>query len=159
MPRIDLVLISNTYWVDDTRPCLTYGMRGVIKLDVVVQGPARNLHSGVDGGVVFEPLADLSAVLASLHAPSGRIAVPGFYDDMVAATPTERTFYDEVALDVDSYRARVGVDALTATSPSDILLARWHRPTLTIASITTSNATASYSIIPRAAHAKSSRTK
>lgn len=79
-----MILVSNTYWIGDDRPCLTYGMRGVIKLDVEVSGPARNLHSGVDGGSVFEPTTDLSFVLASLVDSSGRVSVPGYANSCAA---------------------------------------------------------------------------
>jgi acetylornithine deacetylase/succinyl-diaminopimelate desuccinylase-like protein len=55
------------------RPCLTYGMRGIIQIEVRVQGPKRNLHSGVDGGAVVEPLNDLLGVLATLVDSRGMV--------------------------------------------------------------------------------------
>ncbi|KNC71004.1 hypothetical protein SARC_16464, partial [Sphaeroforma arctica JP610] len=63
---VDALIVSNNYWLDDERPCLTYGMRGNINIEVTVDGPGHDLHSGMDGGVVAEPMVDLMAVLSSL---------------------------------------------------------------------------------------------
>jgi acetylornithine deacetylase/succinyl-diaminopimelate desuccinylase-like protein len=60
------IIISNNYWIDDETPCLTYGMRGVIDFEVCVKGANKDLHAGVDGGPVFEPLVDLTYLLSLL---------------------------------------------------------------------------------------------
>ncbi|GBF92924.1 hypothetical protein Rsub_05760 [Raphidocelis subcapitata] len=67
----DVVVISNTVWVGERLPCLTYGMRGMVTASIEVSGPARDVHSGNDGGVFSEPMADLFKLLASLTAAPG----------------------------------------------------------------------------------------
>lgn len=69
-----LILQANSMWVGEDRPCLTYGMRGIIHLEVKIQGPKRNLHSGVDGGAVVEPLNDLIGVLSTLVDARGMVS-------------------------------------------------------------------------------------
>jgi hypothetical protein len=97
-----MVLVSNNYWIDESRPCLTYGTRGVINFNVCIEGArcdldsrcsplptytiawdvamwliaSRNLHSGVDGGAVVEPMTDLLGVLSSLADSHGQVLVP-----------------------------------------------------------------------------------
>lgn len=77
---VDAVCISDNYWLGTTKPCLTYGLRGVSYFHMTVKGPARDLHSGVFGGTVHEPMTDLFAVMSKLVAPNGKIQVPGIYD-------------------------------------------------------------------------------
>ena len=81
-PRPQAILISNSQWIGDRVPCLTYGMRGMICLTVRVEGGGRELHSGNDGGVFNEPMADLCRLLATLVDSQHNILVPGFYDDV-----------------------------------------------------------------------------
>lgn len=71
-------------------PSLTFGLRGVLSVQVNVQAPATDLHSGHWGGTVHNPLQALSEILAKLHDESGKITVPGFYDDVVELTDKER---------------------------------------------------------------------
>ena len=78
----ELIVISNSQWIGNELPCLTYGMRGMICITVRVEGGARDLHSGNDGGVFNEPMADLCRLLATLVDSQHNILVPGFYDDV-----------------------------------------------------------------------------
>jgi di- and tripeptidase/Cys-Gly metallodipeptidase DUG1 len=72
------VIISNTNWVGESVPCLTYGMRGMISLSVTVSGPQRDVHSGNDGGVFVEPMVDLIQLMSTVMEPgSTRIKVGG----------------------------------------------------------------------------------
>ena len=89
-----LIIISNSQWIGDRLPCLTYGMRGMICLTVRVDGAGRDLHSGNDGGVFNEPMADLCRLLATLVDSQHNILVPGFYDDVAddLLAPTLRGF-------------------------------------------------------------------
>jgi acetylornithine deacetylase/succinyl-diaminopimelate desuccinylase-like protein len=81
-PDTKLIVISNSQWIGDRLPCLTYGMRGMICLTLRVEGSSRNLHSGNEGGVSNEPMADLCRLLATLVDSHHNILVPGFYDDV-----------------------------------------------------------------------------
>ena len=74
---------ANSYWLTDNIPCLTYGLRGVIRTTIEVTSELPDLHSGVDGSrLVDEPLKDLVTLLAKLSTPAGEIAIPGFYDSI-----------------------------------------------------------------------------
>lgn len=162
------ILISNTLWVGEERPCITYGMRGMITLSVEVRGPAKDLHSGNEGGVFSEPLSDLSKVLASLVDSRNNICVPGFYSgvrpNMLSAALQRLRTSSEFSL--DGYRTTLGVKELTAgRSEEELLTARWCQPSLSVVDVRVGTAedadTAHYrfgptrfSVIPRAAVGK-----
>ena len=76
----DLVAISDTAMAPGNKPALTYALRGIAAMELIVRGPARDLHSGLFGGAVANPLAVLSRLVASLHDEQGRVRIPGFYD-------------------------------------------------------------------------------
>ena len=124
------IIVSNNYWVSDDRPCLTYGMRGTIDFDVTVAGPRRELHSGVDGGTVVEPLVDLLAVLGGLVDARGMVLVPGFYRGVRERSAQEAAFFDAIKFDLAKYRQRLGVDALLDNSPREVLEKRWRQVSL-----------------------------
>ena len=74
------LIINNSQWIDDERPCLCYGMRGVVDLEVAIRGGERDLHSGVNGGLLPEPIFDLTAMASSLVDSAGMPAVAGLSD-------------------------------------------------------------------------------
>lgn len=84
--EVDAVCISDNYWLGDTKPCLTYGLRGISYYKVTVKGPGRDLHSGVFGGTVHEPMVDLTYIFSKLVSPRGRILIPGIMDDVAKVT-------------------------------------------------------------------------
>ena len=137
-----LVLNTNNVWMDDEHPCLTFGMRGVVKVRATVTCPhsATDRHAGTDGGVMQpEPLMDLCAAMASLLDPkTGEVAVPGFTADVATPSDVERAAYADA-------EAAVGGAQGTA------LLRRWVRPALTVHHITSSSA--NDTVIPRSAAA------
>ncbi|CAH1763722.1 16021_t:CDS:2 [Entrophospora sp. SA101] len=83
---VDAVCISDNYWLGVTKPCLTYGLRGICYFELIVSGPGRDLHSGVFGGTVYEPMTDLVYLLSKLVKPNGEILIPGILDDVAALT-------------------------------------------------------------------------
>ncbi|GIL70254.1 hypothetical protein Vretifemale_1091 [Volvox reticuliferus] len=130
-----LIIISNTLWVGENMPCLTYGMRGMLSLTVQITGPERDLHSGNDGGVFSEPMVDLIRVMATLVGPNGKVQVPGFYDNVepglieLAWTSLE----DSEEFSLEGYKVALGVPALTAPpNKRDLLVTRWCRPSLSV---------------------------
>lgn len=135
--KTDLVLISNNYWIGDDRPCITYGLRGVVHMKVSVSGPKHSTHSGVDGGVFREPMMDLMQIIASMTDPkTGRVAIPGFYDDVRPLTAEEMLLYEDIDFDVRKYGERTGLtDLLTSTSATELLMQRWRFPTLSVTGI------------------------
>eukprot|EP00878_Enallax_costatus_P021135 GHUV01022368.1.p1 GENE.GHUV01022368.1~~GHUV01022368.1.p1 ORF type:complete len:715 (+),score=178.90 GHUV01022368.1:262-2145(+) len=145
-----LVVISNTVWVGENKPCLTYGMRGMVTASLVVSGPERDLHSGNDGGVFSEPMADLVQLLGSLNGPGGKISVPGFYNDVRPQLMdlAWQGLQNSEEFNIKSYREAIGVPELTAPpNTHDLLHKRWCLPSLSIVDIrTTTTASGSSSI-------------
>lgn len=92
----DVCLISDTHILSPDLPLIIYGLRGIWAGEISVRGPAQDLHSGMFGGAVHNPNQALSTLLAALHDNAGRVAVPGFYDDVQALTPSERTALAQV---------------------------------------------------------------
>lgn len=86
----DLVAISDTAMAPGNKPALTYALRGIAAMELIVRGPARDLHSGLFGGAVANPLTVLSRLVASLHDEHGRVRIPGFYDAVRPLAPWER---------------------------------------------------------------------
>ncbi|KAJ2785229.1 hypothetical protein H4R18_000680 [Coemansia javaensis] len=128
----DVVCISDNYWLGKSKPCLTHGLRGVSYFHLVVEGPGADLHSGVFGGTVHEPMVDLVQLLASLVDSKGRIQVAGIYDQVAPVEAAEERTYD--ALDFN-HAALVGdlkSDVVIHADERDTLKHRWRFPTLSI---------------------------
>ncbi|MBE3590102.1 MAG: dipeptidase [Firmicutes bacterium] len=126
----DVVVVSDTPMLAPGRPAVCYGLRGIASMEVRVQGPASDLHSGLFGGSVLNPIQALVGLLASLHAPDGRVAVPGFYDDVRPLTPEEREAFARLPFDEEEYRRRLGVPELFGEPGYTTLERVWARPTL-----------------------------
>ncbi len=92
----DVCLISDTHILAPDLPLIIYGLRGIWTGEIGVRGPAQDLHSGMFGGAVHNPNQALSTLLAALHDSDGRVAVPGFYEDVQPLTPSERTALAQV---------------------------------------------------------------
>lgn len=86
----DVCVISDTGIVAEDQPSIIYALRGLTAMEVTVQGPSHDLHSGMFGGAVHNPLQALATILAKLHNDDGSVAVPGFYDNVVALKDHER---------------------------------------------------------------------
>jgi di- and tripeptidase len=92
---VDWIFLSNSYWLDDQVPCLTYGLRGVIHASVEISSTRSDTHSGVEGGSIREPMMDLINLLACL-TDKDKIALDGFYDDVRKLTPGEEKLYEAI---------------------------------------------------------------
>jgi len=86
----DLVAISDTGMAPGNKPALTYALRGIAAMELIIRGPARDLHSGLFGGAVANPATVVARLIASLHDDAGRVRIPGFYDDVRPLEPWER---------------------------------------------------------------------
>ena len=146
---IDWILVANSYWLTDDIPCLTYGLRGLIRATVAISSDQPDLHSGVDGSrLVDEPLKDMIAVLGRLSNPSGNIAIPGFYDSILPISDSELRLFERISRTL--LRQNPQMQAFDTLMES--LQARWREPSLTIHHIQASGSTSS-TIISRAASA------
>lgn len=108
----DVVLISDTAMISLDTPSLETGLRGLSYLEVEVTGPNRDLHSGVYGGAVANPATILAKLIASLHDEDNRIAIPGFYDDVVELSKDERDALNAAPFDEEEYKNDLGIKAL-----------------------------------------------
>ncbi len=131
----DVVMISDTPLYRPGQPAISHGVRGNIGLEVTLTGPNRDLHSGIYGGSVPNPVHALARVIAALHDGQGRVAVPGFYDDVEEQPAWERDAWARLAFDDAGYAAEVGCP-LTGEVGQTTLQRRWARPTLECNGIT-----------------------
>jgi len=110
--KADVILISDTAMISMENPSIDTGVRGLSYIEVEVTGPNRDLHSGVYGGAVANPITMLAKMIASCHDENNHITIPGFYDDVVEATPEERKKLSLAPFSEDHYKKDLGVDAL-----------------------------------------------
>ena len=151
----DLAVISDTGFFDGNRPAITVGLRGIAASQVDVYGSTVDLHSGMYGGTVDNPIAALSGIITALKDADGRIAIPGFYDDVVALTRLDREALAALPFDEEAYRSSIGVPALTGEVGFTTLERRGSRPTLDVNGIWGGfQGEGSKTIIPAHAHAK-----
>ena len=102
--KSDVILVSDTTMISDKVPSLNCGMRGLAYLEVKVTGPNKDLHSGHYGGAVANPINELCALIASLHHKNGRVAIPGFYDDVVRLGKKDREMLNRAPFDLQEYK-------------------------------------------------------
>jgi acetylornithine deacetylase/succinyl-diaminopimelate desuccinylase-like protein len=111
----DFVFFSDTGIPNEEQMVITTGLRGLALVEVEVTGPKSDLHSGLHGGVVRNPIQALATICASLHDADGRVTVPGFYDDVREVQPWEREELRKLGVNEAAYREFLGVDAFFVT--------------------------------------------
>ncbi|KAF2670416.1 beta-Ala-His dipeptidase, partial [Microthyrium microscopicum] len=143
--NIDWILLSNSYWLDDEVPCLTYGLRGVIHATLEIASKNPDLHSGVDGrSQGDEAMKDMINLLSSITGLHGKVNLPGFYDPIPELADDEIAHYKRITETLVSRNPALGDPQLLTKQ----LQQKWREPSLTVHGIETSgpyNAT----IIPR----------
>jgi len=107
-----VILISDTSMLSMENPSIDIGVRGLSYIEVEVTGPNRDLHSGVYGGAVANPITMLSKMIASCHDENNHITIPGFYDDVVESSDLERAKMAEAPFDESEYAKDLGVTEL-----------------------------------------------
>jgi len=127
--RCDVAVISDTSQYGPDMPAITYGLRGIIACEVTVRGPTQDLHSGMFGGSVANPVNALSGMIAALHSGDGGIAIPGFYDDVAPLSNEERQRLANLPFDEASYLQKLGSGAVWGEPGFTTLERRWCRPT------------------------------
>jgi acetylornithine deacetylase/succinyl-diaminopimelate desuccinylase-like protein len=105
----DVILISDTSIISNDTPSVESGLRGLSYVEVTVTGPNRDLHSGVYGGGVANPANVLARMIASLHDEQGRITIPGFYDDVMELSDSERAELAKAPFDLIEYKRDLGI--------------------------------------------------
>ncbi|XP_021163949.2 cytosolic non-specific dipeptidase [Fundulus heteroclitus] len=128
---VDYIIISDCGWLS-RRPALTYGTRGNCYFFAEVEGPKQDLHSGVYGGTVIEPMTDLIGILDTLISPSGKILIPGIREAVAPLSDEEWKMYQDVEFNLDHYKNKTGVNQLMYNNKVDLLAHRWRYPTVSI---------------------------
>ncbi|XP_042597776.1 cytosolic non-specific dipeptidase [Cyprinus carpio] len=128
---VDYIIISDCVWLSK-RPALTYGTRGNCYFFAEVEGPKKDLHSGVYGGTVMEPMTDLIGILDKLISPSGKILIPGIREAVAHLSDEEWKMYQDIEFDLESYKREIGLSQLMYSNKVDLLAHRWRHPTVSI---------------------------
>jgi len=110
--KADVILISDTSMLSMENPSIDIGVRGLSYIEVEVTGPNRDLHSGVYGGAVANPITMLAKMIAACHDENNHITIPGFYDDIIESTTEERAKMAKAPFDETEYKADLGVSNL-----------------------------------------------
>lgn len=128
----DCVLISDTSIIANDIPSVTTGLRGLSYLEVEVTGPNRDLHSGVYGGAVANPINVLASMIASMHDENGHITIPGFYDAVVELSQKERDMMAEVPFDLNDYKKHLDIEDVQGEKGYSTTERATIRPTLDV---------------------------
>lgn len=129
---VDAVCISDNYWLGTKKPVLTYGLRGCNYYQIIVEGPKADLHSGVFGGIIAEPMTDLIQVMSKLVTPQGEILIPGVNEMVAPVTPAEEETYKDIDFSVDELNLASGSKTALYQEKRDILMHRWRYPSLSL---------------------------
>ncbi|KAK0180786.1 hypothetical protein PV327_003133 [Microctonus hyperodae] len=130
---VDYVCISDNYWLGTTKPCITYGLRGMAYFNLEVRCAKNDLHSGTFGGTVHEAMSDLIYLMNTLVDVNGDILIKGIYDNVAKITDLELAAYRNIEFDVNEFRKTVGTDRLAhGEDKIKLLMHRWRHPTLSL---------------------------
>ena len=130
--RADYCVVSDSEFFADGLPTITYGLRGLAYVELTLTGPGEDLHSGLHGGAVVNPLNALAGMIAKMHDADGRVTLPGFYDDVAEVPPQEQQAWRALPFDQAEYAATMATDLVGGEQGRDVLERRWARPTLDV---------------------------
>lgn len=125
-----VAVISDTAFFADGVPSICYGLRGIVYMQVDIEGPNRDLHSGSFGGSVQNPTHVLAELIARLQDKRGAVSIPGFYDDVVPLSAEEQVAFEELPWSDEAFARDLGVDELFGEEGFGTLERLWARPTL-----------------------------
>ena len=130
--KCDVVLISDTSIIANDTPSITVGLRGLSYVEVEVTGPNKDLHSGVYGGAVGNPINILCEMIASLKDENNHISIPGFYDDVEIVSETDRKRMNEAPFNLSAYKEALKVDEVEGEKGYTTIERTSIRPTLDV---------------------------
>ena len=128
----DIIVVSDTSMIANDVPSITVGLRGLAYLEVEVEGPNRDLHSGIYGGAVANPINVLCEMIASLKDETGRITIPGFYDKVLELSEEERKEMARQPFDKERYMADLGIGSVQGEDGFATIERTSIRPTLDV---------------------------
>ena len=127
--KADVALVCDTDMWDAETPAVTTMLRGLVLEEVIVQGASHDLHSGLFGGPAVNAIHVLARILAELHGPDGRVAIPGFYEGVGELDPEIRTQWTNLKFDEKRFLADIGLTRPAGEAGRHILELMWARPT------------------------------
>ena len=128
----DVILISDTGMISNTQPSITTGLRGLSYMEVVITGPNRDLHSGLYGGAVANPINILTQLIAQLHDENNRITIPGFYEGVEDISKEERAEMAKAPFSLEDYKNEIKIPAVHGETAYTTLERNSIRPTLDV---------------------------
>ena len=128
----DFILLSDTLNPSDDQVAITTGLRGIVSFEIRTSGPRSDMHSGMFGGAIYNPLQALTELCAGLHLPDGRVNVPGFYDDVIEPENWERDEVAKLPTGDEELRQWAGVPGLFMPNNRTAMEAIRYEPTLEI---------------------------
>ncbi len=133
--KADVILVSDTSMIAPNIPSITVGLRGLAYWQVELTGPNRDLHSGIFGGAVANPLNELCRMIAGVTDSNHRITVPGFYDNVINISDNERAMLAKAPFNESAYRSALGVNALQGEIGFSTIERTGIRPTFDVCGI------------------------
>ncbi len=127
--KADIALICDTGLYDSRVPAITTMLRGMLKEEITITGPSRDLHSGMYGGAAMNPIRVLARIIAALHDDNGKVTVPGFYDGVSDIPDELREQWDALGFDHKAFLKDVGLSELAGEAGRSALEMIWARPT------------------------------
>jgi acetylornithine deacetylase/succinyl-diaminopimelate desuccinylase-like protein len=128
--KADALVVSDTQMLSRGVPSVTYGLRGLNYYQVEITGGAQDMHSGVFGGAVPNPITILAQMIARLHDKNGRVTVPGFYDKVQKLSKAERKALAKLPWSLKEFKKSVGATGLTGEKGFTVPEQLWCRPTM-----------------------------
>lgn len=135
MLAADIILVSDTSMLGADSPSLTTGLRGLSYWELEVTGPNVDLHSGLFGGAVANPINEMCKIIASLQDEKGRITIPGFYDNVKEASAEERELIAQIPFSEEEYKAALDVKALKGEEGYSTLERTGSRPAFDVCGV------------------------
>ncbi|KAG5644004.1 hypothetical protein DXG03_009219 [Asterophora parasitica] len=129
---VDCVCISDNYWLNTRTPALTYGLRGLAYFKLTVSGPGRDLHSGVFGRTVHEPMTDLVLLMSKLVDGQGNILVPGVDEMVEPPTEAEKAIYERLDYSIADVEQSAGGQIAISSNKVDVLMGRMRYASLSL---------------------------
>ena len=153
--KSDIILVSDTSMIATDTPSITVGLRGLTYLEVEVKGPNADLHSGIFGGAVANPINILCQMIASLTDEKNRITIPGFYDDVLVVSEEERALMAQAPFNLEDYKKALDIEEVHGEEGYTTIERTGIRPTLDVCGIWGGyTGEGSKTVLPSEAHAK-----
>jgi len=130
--KADVILISDTSMVANDVPSIDVGLRGLSYVEVEVTGPNRDLHSGVYGGAVANPINALCSMIASMHDENRHITIPGFYNNVLETSAEDRENMSRIPFDIEEYKKDLNVNDVLGEKGFSTIERTGIRPTLDV---------------------------